>query len=425
MKKYLKLNPEIQFIPFLILFIIIIINFSTNQLQGDENRYYEFAKNLINGFYSTQAPNINLWNGPGYPIFIMPFVWLELPYICIKLINAFLQYFSIILLFYSISSCTSRTYALIFSYSWALYYLSYQELPYILTETFTSFLITLILFFLVKVNSNNLKNNYYIFFTGIFMGILSLTKIIFGYVLIVLLLIYLLLLVFRSTRNEGHKGALIIIAALMINVPYLIYTYSLTGKYLYWGNSGGSSLYWMSTPVEGEFGEWNNFNFTANCGNDINIPCNANSFKKNHQTVAEAIIQLPAIAQDDELKRIAINNILSHPIKYVRNWISNISRLLYGIPNSYFYQREQTIWRIIPNSLILIALFYSTIISVYNYKNIKFENRFIINTVGVYLFISSLVSAYPRQFNIIVPFLFFWFSFILYKTINLNYKINK
>lgn len=46
--------------------------------------------------------------------------------------------------------------------------------------------------------------------------------------------------------------------ALLICSPYLVYTYALTGKIFYWGNSGGLSLYWMSSPHPQEFGDWHN-----------------------------------------------------------------------------------------------------------------------------------------------------------------------
>ena len=41
---------------------------------GDEQRYIDYANNLWNGFYSPDFPNIFIWNGPGYPIFLMPFI---------------------------------------------------------------------------------------------------------------------------------------------------------------------------------------------------------------------------------------------------------------------------------------------------------------------------------------------------------------
>ncbi len=297
--KYINSSPVVIFFPFLILYIGIILTFQVDYFRGDEGRYIDFAKNIINGFYSPPAPNIDLWNGPGYPLFLVPFVWLKTPLLAMKLANAFLQYFSIILLFLAINKFTSRISALIFSFSWALYYISYQELPLILTETLTSFLSALVVFLMTRISTSKNSETKYLILTGLAIGFLALTKIIFGYVIIMLMLFYMLLLLFRNGKSEGRKGAFIIMVAFLFNAPYLIYTYDLTGKVFYWGNSGGESLYWMSTPIEGEFGDWNNSGFTANCGFDLKIPCNKSLFARNHQKDMDYLKQFSPIDRDD------------------------------------------------------------------------------------------------------------------------------
>ena len=409
---YIKSNPLLIFFPFFIIFVLIILRFNSDVLAGDEGRYYEFSKNIILGFYSPPAPDINLWSGPGYPLVLVPFVWLNAPLVVIKLANAVFQYFSIIFLFHAITRYVSRGYALLFSFSWALYYISYQELYSMLTEPLASFLCALILYLITRKNSLGQLTNKYLIFTGLALGFLALTKIIFGYVIIGMLVICSIYFLIRGGKGKGGKCILLLLTSLALNVPYLIYTYNLTGKIFYWGNSGGSSLYWMSTPVEGEYGDWNNSTFTANCGHDLKIPCNSNLIAKNHQENIDYIGQHPIIDQDDAFKVLAINNIKNYPVKYVRNIISNFSRLFFGIPNSYFYQREQTIWRILPNSIVLTLLFFSAVISIANLMRITYEVKLIVGVTYLYLLLSLLVSAYPRQLYVVVPFLFFWFAYI-------------
>jgi len=422
-KKYTSYNPVIIFLPFLILFIVIILKLNSNKFQGDESRYYDFANNILMGFYSPPAPNINLWNGPGYPLFLVPFVWLEMPLVVIKLANAFLQYFSIVLLFQAINKYTSRVYALVFSFGWALYYISYQELPLLLTEPLTSFLSSLIVFFIAQTATSEKSKIKYLIFTGLAIGCLVLTKIIFGYVVLVLMICYGLFFLVRKDREEGKKGLLVLVVALLLNVPYLIYTYNLTGKIFYWGNSGGSSLYWMSTPIEGEFGDWNNASFTANCGHDPKIPCNSSLIAENHQKDMDYVSRFPVIDQDDVLKKIAFDNIKNHPVKYLRNCVSNVSRIFFGIPASYFYQREQTVWRLLPNSIILSLLIFVSIITAVNFKIIKLQLILVISLTVLYLFLSTLLSAYPRQLYVAIPFLFFWASSIIDKTVIFKFRI--
>ena len=82
---YLKLSP------FLLIYLALInLWVLPTSLSGDEGRYIMFSKNLLNGFYSPSFPNINLWNGPGYPIFITPFIALDIPISVIRLFNGFL-----------------------------------------------------------------------------------------------------------------------------------------------------------------------------------------------------------------------------------------------------------------------------------------------------------------------------------------------
>lgn len=113
-------NPYLLFSPFLLLFALIVLKFHTDAFEGDESRYYQFAINLINGFYSPPAPDINLWNGPGYPIILIPFAALGAPLILITLLNALFQYLSIVLLFKSLRRYASYYKSVAISIAWGL-----------------------------------------------------------------------------------------------------------------------------------------------------------------------------------------------------------------------------------------------------------------------------------------------------------------
>jgi 4-amino-4-deoxy-L-arabinose transferase-like glycosyltransferase len=336
-----------------------------------------------------------------------------------KIANAGLQYLSIILVYGGIQSVTNTRIAAIVSLVWGSYYIAYQELSSLLTEPLTSFLISVIAYSACKAATENHPTRYNLI-GGITLGYLALTKIIFGYVTLGLLIIYLLALLSTKTKAEGKKGILITVIALSINLPYLYYTAKLTGNFPYWGNSGGSSLYWMSTPIEGEFGEWNNADFTANCGHDIKIPCNSSLIEKNHKADFEEMQGLTTLEQDHRLKEIAIRNIKTYPLKYCRNILSNISRMFFGIPNSYFYQREQTAIRIFPNAILFTILVFSLGIFFTNISYFSFEIRFLVFLSLLYLALTSLVSAYPRHLYVLVPCLFTCFSVILTRFVSVK-----
>jgi hypothetical protein len=251
-----------------------------------------------------------------------------------------------------------------------------------------------------------------------------LTKIVFGYVLLVLLAISVLIFLIKKT-NSKKQLVLILLMAFLVNIPYLIYTYSITHKLFYWGNSGGMSLYWMSTPFEGEFGDWNNSNFTADYGQEpLTQLSTAAMFAKNHQKDLNYINQFVGVEKDDAFKRIAIANIKSHPLKYVRNCVANLGRLFFGFPTSYSYQKDKTLIRLPPNCLIVTLFIICLIPTFLNFKKkIPIILKFILGIIFSYLFLSMLVSAYPRQLYIIVPLLLFWFAYIIDRCFIFNLKM--
>src|SRR5687768_1899633 len=97
-------RPFVSFIPFLLLYIGIILVGQEETLFGDEGRYLQFAQNLLHGFYSPPPPEINLWNGPGFPIYLIPFVALKAPLLLIKLFNAFLHYLTLIVFYHTLKN---------------------------------------------------------------------------------------------------------------------------------------------------------------------------------------------------------------------------------------------------------------------------------------------------------------------------------
>ncbi len=414
----MKLSVFVRYLPFFFLYVLMVLLLHDDAFSGDEERYYQFAQNLTNGFYSPSPPDINLWNGPGYPFFLVPFVYLGAPLILITLFNAIFQYLSVVLLYQSLKDYVFHKLATAITIFWGCYYISFQELGSMLTESFSLFIVTLFLYLFTQVKAERpLK---FVIASGIVLGYLALTKIIFGYVILVMLALSLLQFSFKSklqskpiiTRNFIGIFAI----ALLMNIPYLVYTYSLTGKLLYWGNSGGSSLYWMSTPYENEYGDWNNSTFTANCHNP-NIPCNAYLLAKNHQKDMDYILSLPKIEQDDAYKDIAMQNIRTHPQKYLQNITSNVSRLFFGIPISYYPQQFSTVLRFPPNILLLSVMVLSLGLWLLYFNSIPIEVRYLIFLSLIYLGGTSLLSAYPRMLYVIVPIILFWCGCILDKCV--------
>ncbi len=138
-KKFKFRQSIILFLPFLFLYALIILVFKKPYYVGDESRYLMFAHNILNGYYSPPPPNINLWNGPGYPLVLSIFIKLNAPDIIILLFNAVAIYLSLILTYQSLCYFFDYKKAFLFTGILGFYYPLYRMLPKILTEPLHGF----------------------------------------------------------------------------------------------------------------------------------------------------------------------------------------------------------------------------------------------------------------------------------------------
>jgi 4-amino-4-deoxy-L-arabinose transferase-like glycosyltransferase len=400
-----------------------------------------YAANLTHGFYSPADSFLDLGNGPGYPIVIAPFVALHLPLIWIKLMNAVFYYFSIVLLFKSLQRIVSLNFTLIISVVWALYPNTFEELPYALPEVFASSLMPLLLFSLTSAfNKDNTKKTRYIIIAGATFGYLALTKPIFGYVLLFMFAGAILLWI-RNKRNINYKKSISVLAiAFIITLPWLAYTHHMTGKFLYWSSFGGNNLYWMTSPYENEYGDWQPYPFPKH--EKYQLPGTEEIVISQHQKDFEQIFKskkaqelyikngqiygtpYSGIIQDDTLKQIAYRNIISHPMKFIQNIISNTGRMFFNYPSAYTVQKPSTLRRLPVNGTLLVFSAFCFIITLINWKKILFPLRFLLLFSLLYFCGSLLGSAGPRMFTVIVPILLFWIGYIFQRSIKIKAKFN-
>lgn len=420
-------DPFLIFLPFLVAYILIISIFSSPGNYGDERRYLDYAGNLLNGFYSPPAPGIDLGNGPGYPLFLVPFVFLDTPSIFIKLMNAFFYYFSIVLIFKSLQEHVTFKFAIIFSVVWALYPSLYENLLFILPEVFAVFLISLLIFTVTKsfkydINTRTCK--YYIFFSGITFGFLALTKPIFGYVILTMIVGAGIIFVINLQKKTYKKAFFILLIAFISTIPYLAYTHYLTGRYFYWSSFGGNNLYWMSSPLEKEYGSWqpSSFDKADYLEPESNITGYADSIIKYHKSDFTYVNQFAGVKQDDAYKKLAINNIQSHPLKFLKNCISNVGRIIFNYPYSYKMQNPGTLFRFPLNGAIVLLMLFCTIIGILNWRKIAFSLRYLLLFSFIYLGGSILGSAETRMFTLIVPAFLIWIAFVLQKSVEVRTK---
>jgi hypothetical protein len=163
------------------------------------------------------------------------------------------------------------------------------------------------------------------------------------------------------------------------------------------------SFYWASTPVEGEFGDWNDDHFTAYCGYDTTQPCNAEQFAVHHQADYDRIFRLQGVARDEAFRQQAWENIRQHPVKYFKNCIANAGRLFFGIPFSYHYFRMAQLMRIPAGALIFFLLIFCCISSWLYRGAHTFWLWALLAIVCLFLGGTLMVSAYQRMLTVMVP----------------------
>ena len=436
-------NPFLLFLPFFIFYIVLILILANPSLYGDEGRYLKYARNLTHGFYSSPEPFLDLGNSPGYSLIMVPFVALKLPLISIKLLNALFYYLSVVFLFKALRRVVSYKFSIIFSILWALYPNNFKVITHALPEVFSCSLIPLLIFFITfgLDNEKSKNSNFYVIAAGVTFGYLALTKPIFGYVIFTMIIGTIVMLVFNKKSTNYKKSLIVVLIAFLTTLPWLGYTYHMTGKLFYWGTSGGNNLYWMSSPFKNEFGDWKNQSFDSST--EIKkgfIPGSSKIMQLQHGKDFQSILENPeakklyskngeiygspytGVIQDDVLKRIAIENIKSHPLKFLQNCISNVGRMIFNYPASYTIQKPSTLKRMPVNGTLIVFSAFCFIMTLLYWKKIIFPIRFLLFFGFIYFGGSILGSAEPRMFTPVVPILLIWIAYILQNTVTIKAK---
>jgi hypothetical protein len=332
-------NILIKFLPLVILYFLIFgFSAKTSIDYGDEVRYAMYAENLSNGFYAPHD-TLLLWNGPGYPLLLTPFAYFKIPWIYAKALNPIFMFLAVCFVYATLKNFMSEKAALFFSYLFGLYPPFYAEICYLLTEPFTLMLMSAFALFTVKW-FNTFKYRFMLL-AAVFCAFIALTKIFFAYVSLTVLVIAV---IFSGWNITCRRSVAIYAIGLLLCVPYLFYTYTLTGKVFYWANSGGLVVYWMSNPYSNEFGD-------VRTGEEEEVARRPELVR--HKEFFDKLKGLNYVQRDELMKKQAIKNIVNHPGKIVLNLASNVCRLFFNFPFSYKYQHPRTLFYMVPGSLLL------------------------------------------------------------------------
>jgi hypothetical protein len=375
---------------------------------GDEARYLHYADNLLHGFY-TNAEDPYLANGPGYPLVLTPLVLLGVNPAWGKLLNALFLFCTILYFNATMLRWVGAKTSVIATWILGLHFPLLTHLPFLYTESLTALQVTAFSYHMVMCCKAD-KSRLHGLAAAAWLMSLALTKVFFGYVLLFSLLS--LIIWWAFTRKEHLRRPVYIFAlALLGCLPYLTYTYSLTGKFFYWSSYGGASIYWMSSPLKGDHGDWmgNRYEQVAKRARDRNAP----QLLEYHGPFFASLEELDHVAKDEAFKARAIQNITSHPTAFLGNWLANIGRLLFEYPYSHLPQNLATYLIMLPNSFLFVGLVMAIPITFSKRKEIPDSMRVLLLFTFFSFGGTSLLSAYFRQLIPIIPILYLWVSYCL------------
>jgi hypothetical protein len=404
----LKIPPVLYLLP--VLYIIIILIFAGRDLIGDEAGYAYYADNITHGFY-TESSDVNIWWEPGYPLILALFKCLHFPTVLIKLINAIFFFCGMILFYKIISSFLNERKSLFFTFLLGLWPPYIRQIAYQNSEALSCFLMCVIFYYSVQIYGN--KNYKHIFILAAAMAYLALTKAIFGYTITACIILLSMFLIFTKSKEKVKTSIITLLIAFMFCLPYLFYTYSLTGKVFFWSNRGGVNIYHSTSPFAGEYGDWFGYNIYLDNPQAL----------QNHKDVLEQTKNMKALEKDDKFRELGTEHLKSNPGKFFYNWLVGLGRLMFNFPFSYSLQKPDVYFFVLPNMFLYSFLFISTGVLVKHRKKFPYSFSFMALFSFVYIGGISLAAAVARYTALIYPLLFALILYVFTQIIKI--QVNK
>ncbi len=329
LRRLLGRDDSLVLTPLLVLFVALaLVGRGVDAFggaSGDENLYLFFARNLTHGHYAqlgSAHADLYLWHGPGLPLLLAPLVALHVPLTVTRLIGPLALFGAVVLLHRTLRRETTPRVALAGAVALGLYAPLWTLLPYLRNEPVAILAVVALIFGLVRHRTT--KSRRHLLLAGGALGYLVLLRVEYGYIVGLLLVLTLVLLVRRSLRPATLPITGVLAVALLVTTPWLIYTHSITGKVFYWGNSGGSNLYWMAAPYTGARGDWHS---EIEVQSDPQLAAHRPFFRHLHS--------LPALEQDAAMRHQATHWIRDHPATYASHVLANAGRLVANAPYSF------------------------------------------------------------------------------------------
>ena len=402
--------------PILILFLVDVFLLGKNVPLSDGIRYWKTASDILNGFKDT--PVLESWlliNGPLYPLILAIFKGIGFSVKASIYLNPIFLYIAFTFFFKSVNLFLSKKKALIVTYVLVLIdpFLFYWGAK-LYSEPLAILLVCLLIFLLTKYFNSPSKKRLY--WAALIFSLLALTRVIFAYVLLILIPIGVL--GFYFFKKEYFKAISKLAGyGILFLVPYLIFTYSITNKVFYLSGNGGLLLYWTSSPHKSDMGEWHTMQI-----NHDHFAARYNSFSgldslylrkvnqviidkinSNHSEFAKRLSQAKDLVEyDNMLKEKAFENIRNHPTSFLSNWILNTGRLFVGIPHAMYHKPPFsplfTLLNTVKSSFVLCFFLIALVLFFKNFSFSQYHLIWMLLLLVIYLTGQSLLAVQSQRF---------------------------
>jgi 4-amino-4-deoxy-L-arabinose transferase-like glycosyltransferase len=264
-------------------------------------------------------PRAYLWHGPGLVALLAPLVALDLPLPALRFIEPVLLGCAALLFHRLLRVHLPPRPALLWTAAFALYVPFFSVLPQIHKEPLAILLVVAGMLALTRALAGGGWR--WTVGAGLALGALVMVRLEYGWVALALLAAGLVVLATRRRNATGRRAVAVAAVAVVACVPWLAYTYHLTGQPLYWGTSSGLSLFWMSPTVPGETGQWHE---PSEVPADPALAAYAPLFRR--------LETVDPVRSDRILRDRAFTNIRARPELYARNLVANVGRLVFSAP---------------------------------------------------------------------------------------------
>jgi hypothetical protein len=344
----------VRLLPVLALLVLVSVLMDPGRPTGDEVPLIAAAHRILQGRYAvigTMDGTKFLWHGPGLPALLAPFVALGVPLQGLRLISPLLMFVAVLLFYRLLRLRLSRRGALIGAYALGLYAPAYYVIGTVSKDP---------LALVLSIGALDGTARYLKYhrpraavIAGLSLAALAMTRLEYGWVLAAALAVALGWWTIMRARDRrvpertqaARRWALICALGMLACLPWLLYTYALTGRPFYWGNSGGISLYWMSSPSLNQLGEWHASHTVF-----------ANAGLAAYRPFFHYLATLGPVQGDLELQHVAVVQALAHPAKYGLNLLANVGRTFFGFPFSFTLPAAVIAGLIAFNGALLVGL---------------------------------------------------------------------